>query len=100
MLLLVCIAGIVIGLLHRPRAEKPIMVMIASLAALALVSLAGFVVEPVIYRVFGSGPSGGLTVSNLLAVWHGLVGLVQAAATAGLIFAVLSDRGFNILKFS
>jgi len=100
MLTLVCILGVVVGLIHRTRAEKPLTVMVVSLGVLALVSLAGYVVELVIYKSFASAQGGGAIVSNLLTVWNALSAFVQAAATAGLIFAVLCDRGFDVLNLS
>lgn len=100
MLILVCLIGVVAGLIHRHRAERPLTIMVISLSALALVSMAGYVVEPVIYGPFGSARGGGLIVSNLLTLWQVLAGLIHAGATAGLIVAVLCDRGIDVLNLS
>ena len=100
MLIVVCILGIVAGLLHRRRAERPLTIMIASLGLLAVVSLAGLGVERMVYTLFGSLHSGGKIVSDALMLWGLLSSLVQAVAVAGLIFAALYDRGFDVLNLS
>lgn len=100
MLIVVCLLGIVAGLLHRRRAERPFTIMVASLALLALVMLADRVIEEVIYRLFRSVHSGGGIIDTLHKLWYWPYWLVQAVAVAGLIFAALFDRGFDVLNFS
>ena len=100
MLTLVCIVGVVLGLVHRHRTEKPLTIMVISLGVLGLVSFAGYVVEPVIYGLFASLQGGGRIVSGFLMLWQAFAALVQAGATAGLIAAVLYDREIEVLNFS
>lgn len=100
MLILVCIVGIVAGLLHRRRAEKPLTIMIASLGLLVLIMLADRVIEEVLYRLFASARGGGGIIDTLHRLWYWPYWLVQAVAVAGLIFAALYDRGFDVLNFS
>jgi hypothetical protein len=86
--------------MHRHRAERPITVMLASLGVMVLLSLLDAVVEGVLYGLFASARGGGGIINTLDSLWKGIAGLFRAAATGGLIFAVLYDRGFEIFDFS
>lgn len=100
MLMFVCVLGIIVGLLHRRRAEKPITIMLASLGILLLISVADVAKEEVLYRLFASARGGGGIIDTLDRLWYLLASFVKAAATGGLIFAALYDRGFDLLNFS
>jgi hypothetical protein len=97
---LICIAGIVLGLIHRHRAERPITVMLVSLGALVLLSVLDGVVDQVLYGLFAGARGGGGIINSLDSLWKGVAGLFRAAAVAGLVFAVLYDRGFDLFDFS
>jgi hypothetical protein len=95
MVTLICIVGIVFCLMFRDRARRPFTIAAASLAGFLLIALGERIVEPVVYGLFGSRQSGGLLVSNALGAWRFFAGLVQAAALAGLLWAVACERGIN-----
>jgi hypothetical protein len=95
MVTLICIAGIAFCLIYRDRAQRPLTIAAASLAGFLLIGLGERVVEPALYGLFGSRESGGLLVSNALGLWRGFASLVQAAALAGLLWAVACDRGIS-----
>ena len=57
-------------------------------------------IEQVLYGLFAAARGGGGIIDTLHRLWHWLVWFVQAAATAGLVFAVLFDRGFDVFNFS
>lgn len=97
---LVCIAGIVLGLMHRQRAERPITIMLVSLGVIVLLSVLDAAVEGILYGLFASARGGGGIINNLDFLWKSVAGLFRAAAMAGLIFAVLYDRGFEVFSFS
>ena len=97
---LVCIAGIGLGLMHRHRAERAITVMLISLGVIVLLSVLDAAVEQVLYGLFASARGGGGIIDSLDIMWKWVAGLFRAAAMAGLIFAVLYDRGFEVFDFS
>ena len=100
MLVLVCIAGIVLGLIYRERAERPITVMIVSLGALVLIDTMNGAIEMIVYRLFAAARGGGGIISDLLGLWGWVASALRAAAIGGLAFAALDGRGFEIFNLT